>query len=251
MRLRDLVYYLDKYLRIDVFDDTSQNGLQVEGPEEVSVVTFAVDGCQEAFEAAVAANAQLLIVHHGLLWAQPRRLVGPLFRQVRTLIEGGCGLYAAHVPLDAHPEVGNNVELARLLGLQDTQPFGEYRGAAIGVAGNLDPPLEIPTLIGRLIEILHVPPMRVLNHGPAAARRVGCVTGGAAEMIEQADVAGLDTYITGEPRHVFFHEASERGLNVIFAGHYATETLGLKALAGHLEKGLGLRTEFLDIPTGL
>jgi len=251
MRLYELTHYLDTYLRIAEFEDTSQNGLQVEGPEEVTKVAFAVDACLTAFEQAVEAGAQLLVVHHGLFWDKPLRLVGPHFRRVRTLIEGGCGLYGAHLPLDAHPEVGNNAELARLLGLEETRPFGRYHGVEIGIAGILDPPLDIPALIGRTIRALNHPPIRVLAHGPERAHRVACVSGFAATMIDQVKEAGLDTFITGETSHAFFHQAAEQGLNIIFAGHYATETLGVKALARHLEERFDLETAFLTIPTGM
>ncbi len=185
MQRDSLVAYLDEYLRIAEFQDTSQNGLQVEGPEEVTKVALAVDACLAAFERAVAEGAQLLVVHHGLFWDKPVRLVGPAFQRVRTLIEGHCGLYAAHLPLDAHPEVGNNAEMARLLGLEEVRPFGRYHGVEIGVAGVLDPPLEIAALIGRVIQAVNRPPVRVLAHGPAKAHRVGCVSGFAATVIEQ------------------------------------------------------------------
>lgn len=251
MKRDTLVDHLDHFLRIKEVEDASLNGLQVEGPEEVTRVAFAVDGCQAAFEKAVGLGAQLLIVHHGLFWDRPLRLVGPMFRRVKTLIEGRCGLYAAHLPLDGHPEVGNNAELARLLGLGETRPFGQYHGVQIGVAGVLDPPLEMPALIGRLIEGLNVPPTRVLAHGPRQARNVGCISGDAAMMIEQVEEAGLDTFITGETSHTFFHQAAERGLNVLYAGHYATETLGVKALARYVQEKWGLETAFLDLPTGM
>ena len=251
MNAAELTAYLDDYLRVAEIADTSQNGLQVEGAQAVERVAFAVDACQAAFEQAVEAGAQLLVVHHGLLWDRPLRLVGPHFRRVRTLVEGRCGLYAVHLPLDAHPEVGNNAELGRLLGLQDTRPFGAYHGVEIGVAGVLDPPVEIPVLIGRLTKALTVPPVRVLAHGPAEARRVGVMSGLAVTMIDQADAEGLDTFVTGETSHSYFHQAAERGLNVLFAGHYATETLGVKALARHIEERFGLETAFLELPTGL
>ena len=251
MKRHELTQYLDDYLEIDKFDDSSQNGLQVEGPEEVTKVAFAVDACQASFDQAVDAGAQLLFVHHGLFWKDPLRLVGPHFHRVRTLIEGECGLYAVHLPLDAHPEVGNNAVLARRLGLRGSHPFAEYHGQKIGVAGELNPPVEIPALIGRLVQILNVPPLRVLAHGPEGAKHVGCISGGAASMIDKAEAAGLDTYITGETSHTFFHQAAERGLNVLFCGHYATETLGVRAVARHLEATFDLETLFLDVPTGM
>lgn len=251
MKTEELIAYLDEYLRVREIEDASQNGLQVEGPPEVHRVAFAVDGCQAAVDGAVAEKAQLLIVHHGLFWEKPRRLVGPLFRQARALILGGCGLYAAHLPLDAHLEVGHNAVLARQLGLQDVRPFGRYHGVEIGVAGTLEPPLPIPTLIGRLIQVLRVPPVRVLAQGTPEARRVAVISGDAVSILEQVAEAGLDTFITGEARHGAFHAVAELRVNVLFAGHYATETVGLRALARHLEEKFGLETVFLDLPTGM
>jgi dinuclear metal center YbgI/SA1388 family protein len=251
MKRDKLIDYLDDYLRVEEIEDESQNGLQVEGPSEITKVAFAVDACLASFQRAVAEEAQLLVVHHGLFWSEPNRLVGPHFRRVKTLIEGRCGLYAVHLPLDVHPQVGNNAEMARLLELADTRPFGTYHGMDIGVAGVLDRPIDTPTLIGRLAEALGTLPIRVLDHGPDLIESVGCVSGGAASMMDQAAEAGLSAYITGETSHAFFHQVAERGLNVLFAGHYATETLGVKALARHLENQFALDTVFLHIPTGM
>lgn len=251
MQHDELIDYLNEYFRVEDIEDKSLNGSQIQGPDDVTRVALAVDGCQASFERAVEEQAQLLIVHHGLFWGDPLPLVGPHFRRVRTLIEGGCGLYAVHLPLDLHPEVGNNAEMVRRLGLEERVPFGEYHGVKIGFAGRFDPPLDISTLIGRLVEALERPPIRVLDYGPEQIEDVGCVSGGAASMMDQVADAGLDAYITGETSHTFFHEAVERGLNVLFAGHYATETLGVKALARHLEERFELDTVFVDIPTGM
>jgi dinuclear metal center YbgI/SA1388 family protein len=247
----ELVTYLNTYLRVEEIRDDSQNGLQVQGPEEVTCVAFAVDSSQAAFEQAVAAGAQLLIVHHGLFWGKPSRLVGPLFRRVQTLINGGCGLYATHVPLDIHPEVGNNIELARLLGLKELHPFNEYHGSAIGIGGVLDPPTPLDSLVERLAQATSEQPVRVLPHGPGKASQVGCISGDAARFIDQTANAGFDTFVTGETSHAFFHYAAEWKLNVVYGGHYAIETLGVKALALHLEDKFELETTFLDIPTGM
>lgn len=247
----ELVAYLDEYLRIKTIQDSSQNGLQVEGPQKVTRIAFAVDACQEAFEQAVGAEAQLLIVHHGLFWDKPVRLVGPLFGRVWTLITGECALYAAHLPLDVHPEVGNNAELARLLELRDAHPFGEYKDSPIGTGGTLDPAIPLNVLVERLEQATGQPAVRVLSYGPALVSRVGCVSGSAAFLMDQVAQAGFDTFVTGETNHSYFHYAAEYGLNVIFGGHYATETLGLKALARHLADKFGLETVFLDVSTGM
>ncbi|MGD2165146.1 MAG: Nif3-like dinuclear metal center hexameric protein [Anaerolineae bacterium] len=251
MESKALIEYLNEYFRVEEIEDKSQNGLQVEGPDEVTSVALAVDGCQASFRRAVAEGAQLLIVHHGLLWSEPLPLVGPHFGRVKTLVEGDCGLYAMHLPLDAHPEIGNNAQMARLLGLKEQEPFGEYHGMDIGFAGRLDRPLDISALIGRLVEALGRPPIRVLDYGPETIERVACVSGEAASMMDQVADAGLDAYVTGETSHTFFHQAVEHELNVLFAGHYATETLGVKALGRHVEEHFGLDTVFLDIPTGM
>ncbi len=251
MKLDELVSYLDDYLRVGEIEDSSQNGLQVEGPEDVTKIAFAVDGSQVAFEQGVASGAQLLIVHHGLFWDKPVKLVGPMFRRVRTLMAGECGLYAVHLPLDFHPEVGNNAELTRLLGLEDVQAFGKYHGSEIGLGGVLEPPLPVDTLVERLTQATGEPPVRVSAFGPGKAYRVGCVSGGAAFLLDQVAQAGFDTFVTGETSHSFFHYAAEWGLNVIYGGHYATETLGVKALARHLENRFDVETLFLHIPTGL
>ncbi len=251
MHCQELVAYLNDYLRVKEIHDRSQNGFQVEGPEEVTRVAFAVDGCQAVFDQAVAAGAQLLIVHHGLFWSEPVLLVGPLFRQARTLIEGGCGLYAVHLPLDLHPEVGNNAELMRLLRLKEPRAFGDYHGVDIGLGGTLDSPIPLDALVERLTQATGEPPLRVLAHGPENVLRVGCISGGAASMMDQVAEAGFDTFVTGETSHPYFHSAADYGLNVIYGGHYATETLGIKALARHVAEKFGLETNFLDIPTGM
>ncbi|HET90868.1 MAG TPA: Nif3-like dinuclear metal center hexameric protein [Chloroflexi bacterium] len=251
MKQDELVSYLDDYLRVQDIDDSSQNGLQVEGPEEVTKIAFAVDGSQTAFKEAVSVGADLVIVHHGLFWEKPLRLVGPLFRRVQTLMAGECGLYAVHLPLDFHPEVGNNAELTRLLELREVRPFGKYHGSEIGLGGVLHPPLLVDELVERLTQATGEPPVRVSASGPDKASRVGCISGGAAFLLDQVAQAGFDTFVTGETSHSFFHYAAEWGLNVIYGGHYATETLGVKALARHLEERFDLETIFLHIPTGM
>ena len=246
-----LVSYLNDYLRIKDIKDKSQNGLTIEGPDEVTKVAFAVDSCLMAFEQAIHTGAQLLIVHHGLFWNRPYLLVGPFFKRIKTLVEGGCGLFAAHLPLDLHPEVGNNMELFRLLGLKEPRYFAEIDGNKIGVGGVLDPPLSLEELTERLTQITGEPSLLVQPFGPQKAQRVGCVSGFAVDLIDEVIMAGYDTFITGETQHAYFHHASEYAINIIYGGHYGTETLGLKALARHLEEKYDLETIFLDFPTGM
>lgn len=249
MHQSKLVNYLDKYLGIHEVDDVSDNGLQVEGVEQVSKVAFAVDACQASFEAAVDAKTHMLIVHHGLFWGHVKRLVGPHYRRVKTLLDGGVSLYACHLPLDAHTEVGNNAELARLLEIEDIEPFGDYHGQTIGTGGSFEPPLPLTDFVTRVKNQIGQP-LRVYGFGPNAVRRVALISGRAMTMVDQVAQANYDTFVTGETTHELYHDIREYGLNVICAGHYATETVGLKALARHLEKQLGLETVFIDLPTG-
>lgn len=250
MRITHLITYLNRLLRVAEIEDSSMNGLQVEGAEEVSRVAFAVDACQAAFDKAAAQGAQLLIVHHGLFWDKPIFLAGPHYRRIKTLLKANLALYAAHLPLDYHPKLGNNAELARLLRLKNRRPFGLYRKMFLGVSGELAKPLPVETVARQLARATGQPIVRVLKNGPKLVRRVGCISGGAAKMLDQVAAAGLDTYVTGETAHSAFHEAAELRLNVIFGGHYATEILGLKALARRIKAKFNLQTVFLDLPTG-
>lgn len=251
MKRKDLTSYLDEYLKIDEIEDSSKNGLQVEGPADVRQVAFAVDSSLAGFRRAGELGADLLIVHHGLFWRDVEVLTGPRFQRIKALIEGDVGLYAAHLPLDAHAEVGNNVELARILDLEITEPFGEHRRSAIGVAGRPRAgAISRAAFVAQVNERLATECV-VQAHGPAQISSVGIVSGGAADLIGEAAEAGLDLYLTGETNHIWAHAAEEYGLNVVFAGHYATETVGLKALARHLESKFDLETTFIDLPTGM
>jgi len=245
-----LVTYLDDFLGCRDTPDYSDNGLQVEGSADVSRLAFAVDACQETIAGAVTAGAQMLIVHHGLFWGKVLRVVGPHRRRVQALLEGGCSLYAAHLPLDRHPEVGNNAQLARLLGLTVTGGLGEAFGLPVGVIAIAQAPETRAALVARLTASLGVTAL-VLPGGPEQVQRIGIISGGAARDVVAAAAAGCDTYITGETSHSSYHDAAEYGVNVIYAGHYATETVGLKALAAHLAGQFALPSAFIDRPTGL
>jgi len=250
MQLADLVAYLDDYLQISRYQDRSNNGLQVQGPVAVSRVAFAVDASLAAFRGAVGHGAQLLITHHGLFWSQPILLTGIHFERARALIEGGCGLYGAHIPLDAHPEVGNNIELARLLGLRDLQAWGAHQGALISWIGELPEPEPADSLYARLTARIG-PGNRLMRSAAGMARRGAVLSGFGADFIDQAAAAGADTLVTGETSHTWHPALVEHDMNVLFGGHYQTEAIGPQALARHLERRFGLETVFVDAPTGL
>ena len=250
MKRDELVTYLDDTLQITAIEDSSNNGLQVEGVEEVCRVAFAVDAGCASFEGARKAGAQMLVVHHGLFWGKPLTVTGIHRRRLHLLLEADISLYAVHLPLDFHTGVGNNATLARWLQLEDVGPFGDYKGHVAGVAGRLPEAASLENFAASVEQTLGEPLVRVWPFGPETVERVGVVSGGGGFLVDQAAEAGLDVYVTGEMSHNFYHQARELGLNVIHAGHYATETAGLKALESLLNTRFGLETVFLDLPTG-
>lgn len=250
MKLTELVTWLDTYLETSTFDDISLNGLQVEGPPDVTKVAVAVDSSMSTFEQAAELGADLLIVHHGLFWGKPLAISGMHGRRVRYLLEHGIGLYASHLPLDAHREVGNNWGLARILGLAELEPFGTWGARSIGVKGTFPNPLSLRELADRLEKELGE---SVLVHagGKPEVATLGIISGGAARDVMTAADEGLDAFLTGEPKHESFYDAFERHINALFAGHYMTETVGVSLLGDKLEREFGLAAEFILLPTGL
>ena len=250
MRLHELTDYLDTFLRIREVPDWggALNGLQVDSPREIGRVACAVDAAQASIDAAVAWGADLLLVHHGLFWDGNRPVTGRRYRRLKAILDADLAVYAAHLPLDVHPGVGNNAVLARELGIEPRGTFGEYKGMPVGVWGELD--------VGR--DELRARAERALGGqvklgpgGPERIRRAGVITGGGADEIAAAVDAGLDAFLTGEARHHNFFDAEEGGINLLLGGHYATETWGVRALAAHLAEKFGLEWTFIDHPSGL
>ena len=247
MELMDLVDYLDRYLQTSTFSDASANGLQVEGGGPVRRVGLAVDACLTSILQAAEKGCDLLIVHHGLLWGEEIRLCGHTYRRVRALIQSDIALYASHLPLDAHPEVGNNMQIARRMSLSDVHSFGEYRGTPIGFQGCLEGPTRLKDALAVCSEKIG-PPKTLLQFGPEEICRLGIVSGSASDapIFDEAARAGIDLLVTGEPKQPAYYLAQEYGLNVFYGGHYHTETFGVKALGDHLTEQFGLPTEFVD-----
>jgi dinuclear metal center YbgI/SA1388 family protein len=250
MKQDELVSYLDEYLQVREIEDSSNNGLQVRGADQVTLLAFAVDASLATFEAARAAGAQMLVVHHGLFWSKPIMVTGIHLRRLQTLLDAGLSLYAAHLPLDYHAEVGNNATLARWLKLEGLEPFGDSKGHPVGFAGRLSQPCSLEQFAAQVEQALGEPVLRIWPFGPGTVQKVGIVSGGAGPLVGQAADAGVDVYLTGEVSHIAYHEARELCLNVIYGGHYGTETAGLKSLAEHLADRFGLETIFLDMSTG-
>ncbi len=250
VQLDEMRAYLDEYLHVaDVPDwKDALNGLQVEGGRDVSRVAFAVDSCEASIAKAAEWHADLLIVHHGLFWGSKQRLVGAAYRKTALMIRSNMALYSCHTPLDAHEEVGNNVVLCRQLGLSPSGRWAPLEGVNIGVYADCS--ITLADLRDRLANLLNIEPI-IARGGPAQLHRVGVLTGSGADWVDRARLSGICTLITGEGPHHSFLQAEELGMNLLYCGHYATETVGLKALAAHLEKVMGITTIFIDHPTGL
>jgi dinuclear metal center YbgI/SA1388 family protein len=250
MDLHEVASYLNAYLRVSEVPDYSGavNGLQLANAGTVTRVAAAVDAAQASIEGAVEAGADLLLVHHGLFWDGNRPVTGRRYRRLKTLMDAGVAVYSAHLPLDVHPEVGNNVLLARALGVEVEGTLGSYKGHPVGVRGSLD--IQRDELAARLETVLGGP-VKVVAGGPDRIRSVGVITGGAASEIGAAMEAGLDAFITGEGAHHNYFDAEEGGINLYLGGHYRTEVWGVRALAAHLEEKFGLTWTFIEHPTGL
>jgi dinuclear metal center YbgI/SA1388 family protein len=258
--LAELTRWLDEFLRVREVPDAANafNGLQVENSGTVTHLVAAVDASQATIDGvrrgAHTAPGALLLVHHGLFWDGGLPLTGRRYLRIRSLLEQDAALYSAHIPLDLHPEVGNNAVLARQLGLTECMSFGSHKGIDIGVAGT--PSADAATreaLIAELARVLGIPPatIRVLPGGPARISRIGIITGGAGSAIAEAREAGCDTFVTGEGAAHTYFDAMELGVNVFYAGHYATETVGVRALSQVVAREFGLPWEFHDHPTGM
>jgi dinuclear metal center YbgI/SA1388 family protein len=244
-----LINYMDTYLRIAEVKDFGLQGLQVETENDtVTRIALGVDTSPAIIEAAAEWQADMLIVHHGVLWGKEQRIAGPLGKRVRLLMKHGINLYSAHLPLDAHPEVGNNAVLAKMFGVQVDGWWCEALNAPLGTVGAVAPDTTLLDLERRIAEQLHVP-TRTLAYGPQTVSRVAILSGYGADQITEAQATGADTFITGETSHAHYWAAADYGMNVIFAGHYATETVGVIALGEHLASKFNLQVKFLDFPT--
>lgn len=248
--LKKLVSFLNSELALAEFPrDESANGLQVEGAREVRKIGLAVDACDAVFRKAAEQQVDFLLVHHGLIWGGVKAVTGILRDRIKVLFEHDISLYACHLPLDWHPEYGNNAELLRLLGLRKTGEFGEYHGRRIGCRGRLGRELSLAEFKKRVDSKLAVA-SQTIDFG-RRVKNVGIVSGGGWSALYDAEQHAIDTFLTGEPSHSAYALAEELKVNLIFAGHYATETLGVRAVGTMLHRRFSAETVFIDHPTGL
>ena len=242
-----IIEYLDELLRIEDFADYGPNGLQVPGASEVSLVVTGVSASRELFERAAAVGADLVICHHGMLWDfHPRTITPQVKSRLQLLFENDISLAGYHLPLDAHPEVGNNALLCGRLGLERAEPFGEAKGSAIGWIGRSGKGVPAAELIARVGSELGQEPL-VQGAGPERVHAVGVVSGAGAGMIGDAAALGLDMLLTGEPAEHAMADAAEAGMHFLAAGHYATETLGIRTLGELVAERFGVEHSFIEI----
>ena len=249
-KLTQIARYTDEFLRIAECGDWSNalNGIQVENSGKVTKIGAAVDASTRTFTAAAESSVDLLIVHHGLFWQGVQTITGAFRRQLAFLLEHDMALYSAHLPLDLHPLVGNNAQLATALGLDAPEPFLEMKGELVGVKSRT---AIIRDELARRLEQSLGEPVKLIARGPGVTGTIAVITGGAGSEIYAVAREGVDTFITGEAPHSAAVAAEELGVNLLLGGHYATETFGVKALATHLAERFGIPWEFIAAPTGL
>lgn len=246
----DICSFLSDTLSIASVADYSCNGLQVQGTGTIRKIGLSVDACLETYRLAVEHRCDMLLVHHGIIWGGLTRVTGGVYQQLKYLIDHALNLFAVHLPLDMHPVLGNNAQLADLLGLRRRKPFGLYKGVSIGFEGVRSSGISRDTVVDTLCRALDTE-CTVLPFGPDTIRRIAVVSGGAAGELAEAIEKGVDCYVTGESSHENYHAALEAGINVIYAGHYHTEKGGVQAVGKLLEKTFGVTTQFLDVPTAI
>ena len=244
----ELIAFADDLLDARSWDDYGPNGLQVWGRDDVDRIATGVSAHRELFERAATAGAALVLCHHGLFWGNGPMTVGPqLRRRLEALFAAGASLAAYHLPLDAHPEVGNNALICEALGLRRGRPFAEVRGRAIGFVGEASEPLELSELVRRCRDAFGRDPLALEGDGRRIAS-VGIVSGGGGSNIGDAAREGLDALVTGEPEEPGMADARETGVALIAGGHYATETFGIRRLGDVLAERFSVEHEFIEVP---
>lgn len=255
MTLNELNRYFNSFLHKEDYDsDISLNGIQIANSapdeKEITKVAFAVDACEASALKAAEAGAQVLFVHHGLFWGHCETITGNHYKRVAAFIKNDLALIGYHIPLDANEFVGNNFGIAKRLGLEKVRPFGKWRGMTLGASGELVQECTIEELAKKLFPNGEKP-SHIFPFGKKMIKKVAVISGGAGEDFEQAVKIGADAYITGEVGHEEYHAIEESKINVIAGGHYNTETVGVQLVQKRLEEEKGLKTVFIDIPTGL
>ncbi|MEO5377204.1 MAG: Nif3-like dinuclear metal center hexameric protein [Magnetococcus sp. DMHC-6] len=249
--LSEIDLFLETTLQVQKIADYAPNGVQVRGKEEISSLITGVSACQELFECAVERQAQLILVHHGLFWEKdPRIIEGSLKQRLKILLTHDITLMAYHLPLDCHPEFGNNICILKGLQLVPSAPFGLYRGIPLSFIGVLQQALSLDDFLKRVQKLFGGDPL-VLPYGPAWIKRVAVCSGGAPELLREAKRAGADLFLSGEASEPLYYFAREEGIHMVAAGHHRTEKFGVETLGNLLAVKFGLQHQFIDLENPL
>lgn len=248
--LDELVSFLDRELKTESIQDYSgaMNGLQLANGGQVPRIIAAVDASLPVIKSAAEGGPGLLIVHHGMFWQGVQPVTGPFYQKLKIAMEAGLAIYSSHLPLDIHPEWGNNIQLANALGIKEIEPFCDLKGLLVGLRGRWEGTRN--GLQDAMEELLGAK-VHVCPGGGDGVSNVGLITGGAGSEVAKVAALGVDAFITGEGPHWSYPLAEELGINVFYGGHYATETFGVKAIADVLWRKFSIPWQFLDRPTGL
>lgn len=250
-KLNEIEGYLNDLLDVKNIPDYSgaHNGLQLQNDGSVTHVAAAVDASEQVIQKAVASGADLLIVHHGMFWQGVQKVTNAFYRKLKLAMDNNLAIYSCHIPLDIHSKHGNNAILSSLIGMDNPTPYGDYKGISLGLKQELD--IDLDTLISKTEQAVQGK-VHVCRGGSNKAGVVGVVTGGAGSEVESMKAQGIDTFITGEGPHWSYPLAEELSINVIYAGHYATETFGVRRLSELVKDKFNLnKNTFIDHPTGL
>lgn len=243
----DLTDYLNNFLEVEKFSDYCPNGLQFEGKSKINKIVTGVSASVDLFEKAAENKADAVITHHGLIWEFDRPIYrGGYKKRIKLLMDHNINLYGFHLPLDAHGKIGNNVVIAKKLGLKKVIPFGEYKGQNIGIRGELDG-VDADTFF-KLIRSKINEDLIVYAFGPEEIKNAGIISGGAQKEVKQAVLGGMDVYVTGEVSEYTLHYVKEEGIHYVAAGHHATERFGIQALGNHLKKQFDIEVDYIEIP---
>jgi len=246
MKNYELESYINNLLDAEKFSDFCPNGLQIEGRKEIKKIITGVSSCVDLFEEAIKQNADAIIAHHGVIWNFERPLYNGGYKQrIKLLLENDINLYGYHLPLDGDLTFGNNAEIARILGVENVEPFNAYKGAYIGTSGTLNN-IDADEFFDKVKKNIN-PDTMILPFGPDKINSIGIVSGGAQKEVKQAVLQGFDAFLTGEISEHNYHYAKEEGIHFIAAGHHATEVFGVQALGNHLIEKCGLDVRFVDI----
>ncbi|MBF0582945.1 MAG: Nif3-like dinuclear metal center hexameric protein [Magnetococcales bacterium] len=249
--LTQLEQYANTLLKTATISDYAPNGVQVRGRAEVRRLVTGVSACQDLFQAATEQGADLVLVHHGMFWdKEPRVVEGGLKKRLKWLLEHDMTLMAYHLPLDCHPQLGNNIQILNRLHLEAGEPFGLYRNSHLSFIGQAPLPLSLPEFVGQLRALFGGEPL-VLPFGPETVQRIAVCSGAAPELLREAKQKGADLFLSGEAAEPVYHFAREEEIHFVAAGHHRTEMFGVQALGEHLANQFALEHQFIDIPNPL